>query len=429
MTKITQLPVASTITNDGVFVIFDEGITKQLTWQTLRSGGLKGDTGTTGAVGPIGPRGATGTVATIQIGTISVASETNTATITATTSTTSAFITILDFVVPKGEKGDTGTFIPVVASTSSIGAVRIGDGINVDPNGLISVTSYSLPIATSQFLGGVKIGQGINISGDGTISATTATQYVLPVSSGTVLGGVKVGAGINVDAEGVISVTTGAFALQTATNVVLGGVRIGSGLSITASGTVSVSLATTSSVGGVRIGNGLDINPSTGVVSVNSSTTNAELLSGAFLANNVTASNITILGTLTNLSVAGTTVLGQTQEVFFQLTSATGVVVHNCTSGTVFVHNQPLDNWTANFTNFTIPSNRLGSAAVLVYQGSTPRLPVAVQMNGSPQTVAWQGGIVPTGNANKIDLINFTFISPVGTLTNFTILASLSSYG
>ena len=56
MTKITQLPIASTISDTGVFVILDQGITKQLPWQTLKAGGLKGNTGTQGIQGPLGPR-------------------------------------------------------------------------------------------------------------------------------------------------------------------------------------------------------------------------------------------------------------------------------------------------------------------------------------------------------------------------------------
>ena len=58
MTKVTQLPVASTITNNGVFVIVDNGRALQLPWQTLKAGGLKGDTG---PAGPAGPKGDTGT--------------------------------------------------------------------------------------------------------------------------------------------------------------------------------------------------------------------------------------------------------------------------------------------------------------------------------------------------------------------------------
>jgi hypothetical protein len=72
MTKITQLPVATTITNSGVFIIFDNGQTKTLTLNALKASGLKGDTGATGAAGatggqgpqgdpgPQGPTGATG---------------------------------------------------------------------------------------------------------------------------------------------------------------------------------------------------------------------------------------------------------------------------------------------------------------------------------------------------------------------------------
>ena len=65
--------------------------------------------------------------------------------------------------------------------------------------------SYVLPIASSDTLGGVKIGDGIEIDAEGTISAESATPYELPTASADVLGGVKIGSGIDVDGNGVIS--------------------------------------------------------------------------------------------------------------------------------------------------------------------------------------------------------------------------------
>jgi hypothetical protein len=427
MTKITQLPVASTITNNGVFVIFDEGVTKQLTWQTLRTGGLKGDTGTSGSAGPIGPRGPTGTVATIQVGSVTMVTGTN-ATITATTSTTSAFLTTLDFVIPFGPKGDTGTFANTIATPTELGGIKVGSGLSITEDGTLSSPEYELPIASDTLLGGVIVGEGLNVDVDGVISVVPPSPYVLPTATQVVLGGVRIGAGINVDTEGVVSVTTGAFALQAATDVILGGVKIGGGLTVTPTGTVSVLFASTSSIGGVKVGSGLDIDLA-GTLSVNSATTNAELLSGTFLANNIISSNLESLGVLSSLEISGTTLLGQTLEFFTSITSATDIVTHDCSSGTIFVHTTPLDNWTANFTGFNIPPGRVGSAALIINQGVIPRIPTSVQISGATQTLRWQGNVIPTGNANKTDLINFTFIGPIGTETTVVVLASLSSYG
>ena len=67
--------------------------------------------------------------------------------------------------------------------------------------------SYVLPVASSDTLGGVKIGSGLTMSGD-TLSANPG-GYTLPTASENVLGGVKIGSGITIDENGVISVSGG----------------------------------------------------------------------------------------------------------------------------------------------------------------------------------------------------------------------------
>ena len=427
MTKISNLPEALTITNTSTLIILDQGTTKKISYQVFRSTALKGDTGTTGIQGPVGPIGATGTVATIGVGEVSVDTTATVPVITAVTTitTTSAVITLLDFVFPLGPKGDTGTFFASVATTSSLGVVQIGSGISIDPEGVISASSaYQLEPATEFSLGGVIVGDGLSVDNDGVISSVPPA---LTTATAITLGGVKIGAGVNI-IDGVISVTTGAFALQTATNAILGGVKIGDGVGITSSGTISVSIASVTTVGGVKIGNGIDIS-SSGTISVNTGLSLASSLTGSTLASNVTTSSLITVGTLTNLVVQGTTTLQQTLEVFTSITTATGVVIHDCSRGVIFVHSNPTANWTANFTNVSTTPNRITSVAVLVNQGITPYVPVLVQINGQLQTINWQGNITPTGNANKKDLVNFTFVSPIGTATNYTVLGSLASYG
>ena len=57
----------------------------------------------------------------------------------------------------------------------------------------------SLPIASSSTLGGVKIGSGLTVAEDGTISAAAA--YTLPTASPSVKGGIKVGTGLTMSSE------------------------------------------------------------------------------------------------------------------------------------------------------------------------------------------------------------------------------------
>jgi hypothetical protein len=141
------------------------------------------------------------------------------------------------------------------------------------------------------------------------------------------------------------------------------------------------------------------------------------------------------LGNVTNESKAtmfssptftGTTTIQQTMEVVNTLNASTGVVEHNFTFGAVWVHTNISANFTANFTNFNTTDNRVISIALVLVQGATPRIPSAVQIGGANQTINWQAGAVPTGNANKIDIVNFTFIRNNGTLR---LTGSLSTFG
>lgn len=57
----------------------------------------------------------------------------------------------------------------------------------------------SIPIASTSTLGGVKIGSGLTVAEDGTISAAAA--YTLPTASSSVKGGIKVGTGLTMSSE------------------------------------------------------------------------------------------------------------------------------------------------------------------------------------------------------------------------------------
>ena len=70
-----------------------------------------------------------------------------------------------------------------------------------DKTKLSNMSEYELPVATSSTLGGVMIGQGLNIGSNGSISLGTA--------SASQLGGVKAGDGVTITADGTLNVTGG----------------------------------------------------------------------------------------------------------------------------------------------------------------------------------------------------------------------------
>lgn len=86
-------------------------------------------------------------------------------------------------------------------------------------------SEYILPIASSQTLGGVKVGDGLSIGADGTLSTTSGgSEYELPIASTATLGGVKIGDGLSIEADGTLS-ATGSGSGSTADNHTLKGVE------------------------------------------------------------------------------------------------------------------------------------------------------------------------------------------------------------
>lgn len=76
-------------------------------------------------------------------------------------------------------------YILPTATANTLGGVKIGNNINIDTTGHISV-----PIATDSNVGLVKAGTGLTVSSDGTLTATGT--YELPEATKTILGGVYV---------------------------------------------------------------------------------------------------------------------------------------------------------------------------------------------------------------------------------------------
>ena len=87
------------------------------------------------------------------------------------------------------------------ADTATSASTVNGHTVNSDvpADAKFTDTIYSLPIASSSTLGGVKIGSGLTVAEDGTISA--AAEYTLPTASSTIKGGIKVGSGLTISSE------------------------------------------------------------------------------------------------------------------------------------------------------------------------------------------------------------------------------------
>ena len=101
-------------------------------------------------------------------------------------------------------------------------------------------------------------------------------------------------------------------------------------------------------------------------------------------------------------------------------------MVHDLDTGSIFDHTSLAADFTANFTNVPTTNNRTISVVLILDQGATAYLPTAVQIDGSAQTILWQGGSAPSGTASGTDIVSFTLIrSSAGA---WTVIGSLTSY-
>jgi len=112
-------------------------------------------------------------------------------------------------------------------------------------------------------------------------------------------------------------------------------------------------------------------------------------------------------------------------EKFSTKTSATGVVVHDCSSGHIFYHTSLSADFTANFTNLDLLTTYGTNVTLVLVQGATARIPTAVQIGGVAQTLLWQGGSAPSGTNNGTDVVSFSILNNAGT---YTVLGQLVGF-
>jgi len=166
-------------------------------------------------------------------------------------------------------------------------------------------------------------------------------------------------------------------------------------------------------------GNASGLNSTGGNVNINSGTgalqngyvNIGQSSQGVYIgANSSTAINVTGPLTVNNQLIIEDGV----SEKFSSLTGATGVVAHDCDNGHIFYHTSISADFTANFTNLGLSTNYSTNLTLILNQGATARIPSAVQIGGSAQTINWQGGSAPSGTSNGIDAVSFTILRVSG---------------
>ncbi len=107
---------------------------------------------------------------------------------------------VLDFTIPKGDKGENG--------------VKVGAGLSIDPNGLVQVRTTgpikggtaNIPIGIGGASGLLCLAIDATSFTKQTIDSSSSYMLMLKPASTSTVGGVKIGAGINVSADGTIDV-------------------------------------------------------------------------------------------------------------------------------------------------------------------------------------------------------------------------------
>ena len=467
------------------FTVGDLVLYSGTVWQQITAGGIAAAgtlTGTTLASNVVTSSLTTvGTLANLTVtNTITGSVSGNAGTVTSISANT---LTSGQVTTALGFTPGTAYSLPT-ATTSVLGGVKIdGSTITISGAGVITAnyTTYALPTATTSVLGGVKVdGSTVTINGAGVITANYTT-YSLPTATGSVLGGVKVGTGLAIDGAGVLSASASSVPTYSAVTTLVVTTPVfnynidqysGDNPTIyTTSGTtIAFSLqqgsshpfllqTNTGSWANITTANLIHVS-TTGVVSTGSAAQgqvsgtlywkipasvsgtfryicqNHASMVGVITINPVAVTATSVgLGNVTNESKAtmftsptftGTVTLQQSTEVLNTKTSATGTVTHDLSTGAVFYHSSISANFTANFTNAPTTNDRTLAVVLVLSQGATAYLPTAVQVAGAAQTIRWQGAVLPSGTANRVDVVSFTLIR---TGSAWTVMGSLTTYG
>jgi len=335
------------------------------------------------------------------------------------------------------------TLIPDT-SASGLNGVQIGgNGYLLGPNGARNITlNYSanggVGFQSNITVGTAGIGGAANIAGDvttgvnalfagitNTILSNTIASFSANVNNYTQVTLQNKSTGADATADFVITADNGSDTVNyadfgiinsgydntTPTNS-LGNIVYAADTYLYAQGNTS---ATSQSGGNIAIGTTV----SGKTVKIFAGGANSTAIVGTFSG----TAGLAITG---NISATGITKAEQIHEIFTTKTSATGTVTHDCSTGQVFSHSSISANFTANFTNLNLDSGYGTTITLVLNQGGTAYIPNAVQIGGVGQTINWQGGSAPSGNANKKDVVSFSILNSSGT---YTVLGQLTTFG
>lgn len=128
------------------------------------------------------------------------------------------------------------------------------------------------------------------------------------------------------------------------------------------------------------------------------------------------------------LYVGNSLVINQVQESFIGIENATDIVDHDTSLSKVFNHTSISNTFTVNLTNLTLDSGYSTILILLLNQGVTAYIPTQLSIDNNYQNINWQGGVVPLGVPNSIDVLSFTLLN-TGNINSCTVLGQVVSFG
>ena len=112
-------------------------------------------------------------------------------------------------------------------------------------------------------------------------------------------------------------------------------------------------------------------------------------------------------GTVSTLTVSGMFSIAETQERLTPVSAPTTTQALDWSTGSIFYVTGMTTNWTPNITNLPTTSNQSYVITLVLVQGATPYFLNALQIAGTPVTLNWGNATVPTGTANRYDVVSF----------------------
>jgi hypothetical protein len=153
-----------------------------------------------------------------------------------------------------------------------------------------------------------------------------------------------------------------------------------------------------------------------------------EGIRGAFIKTNNNFSEIQNTFSTTTLDVDGVSTLTQIHRNVTQIDGATGVVVHDCSSGETFFHTNVLEDFTVDLRNLDLENGQSTSIKLIILQGTNGNsfIPNIVQVDSITQDVKWILGGLPTPTSGGLDTIN---IEVIRISNNYIVLGQSFSHG